>query len=267
MGTAPAKSAKPKKTARPEKQVHVKSQRSKSAAPLPPPPSLPYEASSPPQRTTTKTLSKDVFESLRGQRHPLGAKQQQQQQQQLPQRARRPNNKLPLYLDDANEDNDEDADVDHQDDDDGDDDENDDDDEDEYGDGGGQFDDDEGTIHPFGPHVDPKLLLSTLTQTSDIGISDADVQLLPDDDGADFNPAFKRKLFSNFARTHANIGKPVFGAAAAHGEAALRPGAPRDVVAQIVNPRFVALNWLEPATHPDEVTSYTVYYKMTTSER
>lgn len=209
-----------------------------------------------------------MFESLRGQWQPLGAKQ----------RSRHPNNKnnkqQPLYLDDANdEDDDADMDMDHEDDED--------DEDDEYDDGGGTVglggggggnhfgfdidgddnhndDDDAGTIHPFGPHIDPKLLVST----------DA-VQLLPSDGdgaGADFNPAFKRKLFSNIARTHANIGKST-AAAIPSAEAAQRPGAPRDVVAQIVNPRFVALNWLEPATHPDEVTSYTVYYKMTTSER
>ncbi|KAJ6643801.1 Neogenin [Pseudolycoriella hygida] len=51
------------------------------------------------------------------------------------------------------------------------------------------------------------------------------------------------------------------------GMKATLPGPPRDLVAQIVNPRFVALSWMEPLKNPDEVTSYTVYYKMTTSER
>lgn len=45
------------------------------------------------------------------------------------------------------------------------------------------------------------------------------------------------------------------------------PSAPRDVQIQIVKPRFVTLNWMEPLKNPDEVTSYTVYYKMSTSER
>lgn len=48
---------------------------------------------------------------------------------------------------------------------------------------------------------------------------------------------------------------------------ALMPGAPRDLVAQIINPRLVALSWLEPLKNPDEVTSYSVYYKINTSER
>ncbi|XP_055921394.1 neogenin isoform X4 [Eupeodes corollae] len=45
------------------------------------------------------------------------------------------------------------------------------------------------------------------------------------------------------------------------------PGPPRDLVAQIVKPRFVAISWMEPVKNPDEVISYTVYYKMNNSER
>lgn len=48
---------------------------------------------------------------------------------------------------------------------------------------------------------------------------------------------------------------------------ALIPGPPRDVVAQIINPRFVSLSWMEPLKNPDEVTSYSIFYKMNTSER
>ncbi|XP_039436858.1 neogenin isoform X2 [Culex pipiens pallens] len=49
--------------------------------------------------------------------------------------------------------------------------------------------------------------------------------------------------------------------------AAPLPGPPRDLHAQIVKPRFVTLSWLEPAKNPDEVISYSVYYKMHTSDR
>ncbi|XP_075166730.1 neogenin protein frazzled isoform X3 [Haematobia irritans] len=45
------------------------------------------------------------------------------------------------------------------------------------------------------------------------------------------------------------------------------PGPPRDLVAQIVKPRFVTLSWIEPIKNPVEVVSYTVYYKMINSER
>lgn len=45
------------------------------------------------------------------------------------------------------------------------------------------------------------------------------------------------------------------------------PGPPRDLVAQIIKPRFVTLSWLEPVKNPVEVVSYTVYYKMNNSER
>ncbi|XP_039953163.1 neogenin isoform X6 [Bactrocera neohumeralis] len=45
------------------------------------------------------------------------------------------------------------------------------------------------------------------------------------------------------------------------------PGPPHDVVAQIVKPRFVTLSWMEPKKNPVEVVSYTVFYKMSNSER
>ncbi|XP_037952309.1 neogenin-like isoform X2 [Teleopsis dalmanni] len=45
------------------------------------------------------------------------------------------------------------------------------------------------------------------------------------------------------------------------------PGPPKDLVAQIVKPRFVTLSWLEPVKNPVEVVSYTVFYKMNNSER
>ncbi|XP_030388310.1 neogenin isoform X2 [Scaptodrosophila lebanonensis] len=45
------------------------------------------------------------------------------------------------------------------------------------------------------------------------------------------------------------------------------PGPPRDLVAQIVKPRFVTLSWSEPLQNSVEVVSYTVFYKMSNSER
>lgn len=45
------------------------------------------------------------------------------------------------------------------------------------------------------------------------------------------------------------------------------PGPPHDLVAQIVKPRFVTLSWMEPKKNPVEVVSYTVFYKMSNSER
>lgn len=50
-------------------------------------------------------------------------------------------------------------------------------------------------------------------------------------------------------------------------EAVPLPGPPRDLIAQIVRPRFVTLSWMEPHKNPDEVVSYDVFYKMNTSER
>uniref|UniRef100_A0A182J115 Neogenin n=1 Tax=Anopheles atroparvus TaxID=41427 RepID=A0A182J115_ANOAO len=45
------------------------------------------------------------------------------------------------------------------------------------------------------------------------------------------------------------------------------PGPPRGLQAQIVKSRFITLSWLEPAKNPDEVISYSVYYRMHTSDR
>lgn len=114
---------------------------------------------------------------------------------------------------------------------------------------------DEGTIHPFGPNVDPNKLFSTLTQTQEHHHDDTD-QFRPDLDSH-----FKQSPFPTVARNQpASIdGQDI--------DTSLIPGPPRELQAQIVNPRFVALSWMEPDSNPDEVTSYTVYYKMSTSER
>lgn len=45
------------------------------------------------------------------------------------------------------------------------------------------------------------------------------------------------------------------------------PGPPHDLLTQIVKPRFVTLSWMEPKKNPVEVVSYTVFYKMSNSER
>ncbi|EDW85568.2 uncharacterized protein Dwil_GK23150 [Drosophila willistoni] len=45
------------------------------------------------------------------------------------------------------------------------------------------------------------------------------------------------------------------------------PSSPRNLVAQIIKPRFVALSWIEPIQNAVEVVHYTVYFKMNNSER
>lgn len=107
--------------------------------------------------------------------------------------------------------------------------------------------DDEGSIHAFGPGVDPKKLLNSLTNKNHR-------------DNEDEISHFSQSPFPTVTRKYPDLD------ATKMGKATL-PGPPRDLVAQIVNPRFVALSWMEPLKNPDEVTSYTVYYKMTTSER
>lgn len=120
-----------------------------------------------------------------------------------------------------------------------------DDDDDDYDDDESDFDS-EGTIHAFGPGIDPKKLLHSLTNNQD---------------KQDEISHFSQSPFPTVTRKY-----PTDLDASKSAKATL-PGPPRDLIAQIVNPRFVALSWMEPLKNPDEVTSYTVYYKMTTSER
>lgn len=102
---------------------------------------------------------------------------------------------------------------------------------------------DEGTIHKLGPGVDPKKLLHALTEGGNKN------QVMS------FNAPFPTTI----ARHHKidNKGGPM----------APLPGAPREVRAQIVKPRFVTLSWDEPYKNPDEIVAYFVYYKLSTSER
>lgn len=106
--------------------------------------------------------------------------------------------------------------------------------------------DSEGSIHAFGPGVDPKKLLNSLTKNHH--------------DKQDEISHFSQSPFPTVTRKYPDLD-------GTKSVKATLPGPPRDLVAQIVNPRFVALSWMEPLKNPDEVTSYTVYYKMTTSER
>lgn len=119
---------------------------------------------------------------------------------------------------------------------DGDDDENDDDDE------------DEGTIHPFGPDINPNTLLHTLTQKE----HEQNIHKIHPSQTSE-----KTDHFLNISMKHSEGDTNM---------KALIPGPPRDLVAQLVN-QYVTLSWLEPSKNPDEVISYTVFYKMTSSER
>lgn len=121
-------------------------------------------------------------------------------------------------------------------------DEEDDDDESNYDETYDENDDDQGTIHPYGPGIDPKLLLHSLTEQDETKILtfNSNNALLvtrtpnPDRKGGPLDPV---------------------------------PGAPREVQAQIIKPRFVTLKWQEPFKNADEITSYSVYYKLPSSER
>lgn len=115
--------------------------------------------------------------------------------------------------------------------------------EDDYDD----YDDDEGSIHPISSGTDPNVLLHALTnsqkhQTFTDEVSHfSNSQIVP----------ITRKNPSTEDSKHLSV--PL-------------PGAPRAVQAAIVKPRFVTLNWLEPVENPDEVVSYTVYYKMNAND-
>lgn len=112
-------------------------------------------------------------------------------------------------------------------------------------------DEDEGTIHPIGPNVNPNTLLHSLTQKE--------------------HEKNEQQTTRKFATDKTNTIKPSTNLSIEHLDGdtnlkALIPGPPRDLVAQLVN-RYVTLSWMEPAKNPDEVISYTVFYKQTTSER
>lgn len=78
---------------------------------------------------------------------------------------------------------------------------------------------------------------------------------------------------SNFASTDAAASedKPGTGADVvkplSSGLLARLPSTPRNLLAQIVKPRFVTLSWQEPLQNANEVVSYTVYYRVNNSER
>lgn len=111
---------------------------------------------------------------------------------------------------------------------------------------------DEGTIHPFGPNVNPNTLLHSLTHKEN-----------------QKNEQTLRKTSNAAEKTNAIKHSTDLSIEHLDGDSNLKtliPGPPRDLVAQLVN-RYVTLSWLEPSKNPDEVISYTVFYKMSSSER
>lgn len=104
-------------------------------------------------------------------------------------------------------------------------------------------DDDEGTIHPIKSGTDPNVLLHALTNSQK------------------HHEAFSDEV-SHFSNPHINpvTRKNPNVDVSKHPSLPL-PGPPTAVQAVIVKPRFVTLNWLEPVENPDEVVSYTVFYK------
>ncbi|XP_043866604.1 neogenin isoform X1 [Drosophila mojavensis] len=74
---------------------------------------------------------------------------------------------------------------------------------------------------------------------------------------------------SNFASTDLSAGEeiPSDVKPLSSGLVARLPSAPRNLVAQIVKPRFVTLSWQEPLQNANEVVSYTVFYRVSNSER
>lgn len=115
-------------------------------------------------------------------------------------------------------------------------------DDDEYDD-----EEDEGSIHPISSGTDPNVLLHALTNSQKHQTYSDEV--------------------SHFSNSHINpvTRKNPQVEDSKHPSVPL-PGPPTAVQAVIVKPRFVTLNWLEPVENPDEVVSYTVYYKMNSND-
>lgn len=108
--------------------------------------------------------------------------------------------------------------------------------------------DDEGSIHPISSGTDPNVLLHALTNSKKHHESFSDEV-----------SHFSNPHINPVTRKNPNVED------SKHLSVPL-PGPPRAVQAAIVKPRFVTLNWLEPEENPDEVVSYTVYYKMNSNE-
>lgn len=110
--------------------------------------------------------------------------------------------------------------------------------------------DDEETVHSI-ENVDPETLLLTLThkEKNENKRKSASAERIEKWGGV--------KLSTNIPIEHSD------------GDSAMKaliPGPPRDLVAQLLN-RYVTLSWMEPSKNPDEVISYTVFYRMSSSER
>jgi neogenin len=109
-------------------------------------------------------------------------------------------------------------------------------------------DDDEGSIHPISSGIDPNVLLHTLTH------SQKQHQSFSDE-------------ISHFSNSHINpITRKNPPADNLKPSSVSLPGPPRVVQAAVIKPRYITLSWSEPVENPDEVMSYTVFYKMNTNE-
>lgn len=109
-------------------------------------------------------------------------------------------------------------------------------------------DEDEGSIHPISSGTDPNVLLHALTNSQKHQTFADEVSHFSN---SHINPVTRKNPSSVEDSKHLSV--PL-------------PGPPKAVQAVIVKPRFVTLNWLEPLENPDEVVSYTVYYKMNAAD-
>jgi hypothetical protein len=107
------------------------------------------------------------------------------------------------------------------------------------------YEEDPGSIHPISSGTDPNVLLHALTHPN-------------------HHQSYSDEV-SHFSNSHINPVTRKNVEDSKHLSVPL-PGPPQAVQAVIIKPRFVTLNWLEPLENPDEVASYTVYYKMNTND-
>ncbi len=101
---------------------------------------------------------------------------------------------------------------------------------------------DSGSIHFLSPEQDPRQLLNSLTNLSNEHAHFSNSPLIP----------VTRKSFKYLDK---------------NSEEESSIGPPENVSVKLVKPRFITLSWSAPKNSADDITSYSVFYKMNNNDR